>query len=175
MEITNKHLHPIRKRISVVCGSFLPCQGWLPITSNTKCKRTPPPTKPERLSYLQPKKTFSNWNLVLRNSLQAVYLTKVLPFQLWEQCKTLTIPVVKGIIAPVPFGTAVEWCSPMVFVCKKMEHPVVLLIYKSSMHNALQNPAIVLQPSNLLLKFYKMSRKLYWCCRQISCYSFTPR
>ena len=119
MEITNKHLHPIRKRISGVCGSFLPCQGWLPITSNTKCKRTPPPTKPERLSYHQPKKTFSNWNLVLRSSLQAVYLTKVLPFQLWEQCKTLTIPVVKGIIAPVPVGTAVEWCSPMVFVCKR--------------------------------------------------------
>ena len=123
MEITNKHLHPIRKRISVVCGSFLPCQGWLPITSNTKCNRTPPPTKQERLSYLQPKKTFSNWNLVLRSSLQAVYLTKVLPFQLWEQCKTLTIPVVKGIIAPVPVGTAVEWCSPMVFVCKKDETP----------------------------------------------------
>ena len=52
----------------------------------------------------------------------------------------------KKIIAPFPVGTGAEWCSSM--------------IYKGYLHNSLEKPTTVWHPSNLLLKFHKMSVKL---------------
>ena len=65
----------------------------------------------------------------------------------------------RGIITPVPVGTQVEWCSPMVVTTKKGGTPRKTVISNTSTHNVFIRLTIHSHPSKLPVKYHQIRSK----------------
>ena len=67
----------------------------------------------------------------------------------------------QGMIKPVPIGTPVTWCSPMLLYQKQMEPLAIPLIFSDSMHSVFEKPITLYHHSSFPLKYHLTPKSLY--------------
>ena len=67
----------------------------------------------------------------------------------------------QGMIKPVPIGTPVTWCSPMLLYQKQMEPLAIPLIFNDSMHSVFEKPITLYHHSSLPRKYHLTPKSLY--------------